>query len=236
MAVREGILYGISTGPGDPELVTRKAWRIVGMVEVVAYPAPEGGSSFARRIMAEVIPKEAIEIEMPVPMVSGRVPAQAIYDDGAEKIRQHLEAGRDVAVLCEGDALFYGSFMYILSRLRDCFSVQIIPGVTSMTACAAAHNHALVARNDVLTVLPATLDDDALGVGINAADAVVIIKVGRHLPRLKSLLALMGLIENALYVSHASLPHERATSLNDAPEDAPYFSMILLYKGDDPWI
>lgn len=231
-----GTLYGIGTGPGDPELVTRKAWRLVQEADVIAYPSAEGGDSFARSIMADAIKPDAIQIEMPVPMVSGRAPAQAIYDDGAAAIRDHLSAGRDVVVLCEGDPLFYGSFMYILARLRDDFPTQIIPGVTSMTACAAAHNHALVARNDVLTVLPGTLDNDVMLDRIKASEAVVIMKIGRHLGRIRDLLSTQGLAQQALYVSHASLPHEKALPLSNAPDTAPYFSMILLYKGQDPWI
>ena len=231
-----GTLYGIGTGPGDPELVTRKAWRLVQEADVIAYPSAEGGDSFARSIVADAIKPDAVEIEMPVPMVSGRAPAQAIYDDGAAAIRDHLSAGRDVVVLCEGDPLFYGSFMYILARLRDDFPTQIIPGVTSMTACAAAHNHALVARNDVLTVLPGTLDNDVMLDRIKASEAVVIMKIGRHLGRIRDLLSAQGLAQQALYVSHASLPYEKALPLSDAPDTAPYFSMILLYKGQDPWI
>lgn len=233
---RLGTLYGVGTGPGDPELVTRKAWRITNEANVIAYPSALGGGSFARSIMADAISADTIEIEMPVPMVSGRAPAQAIYDEGADAIRGHLVAGRDVVVLCEGDPLFYGSFMYILARLREDFPTQIIPGVTSMTACASAHNHALVARNDVLTVLPGTQDDDVLSARIDDADAVVIMKIGRHLGRIKRLLVAKGLADKALYVSHASLPHQQAEPLSGAPEEAPYFSMILLYKGDDPWI
>ena len=231
-----GTLYGIGTGPGDPELVTRKAWRIVSEAQVIAYPSAEGTGSFARSIMAEAISPDAVEIEMPVPMVSGRAPAQSIYESGAATIRQHLEAGRDVAVLCEGDPLFYGSFMYVLARLRDDFTTMVIPGVTSMTACASAHRQALVARNDTLVVIPATLDDETIRDRIAMAEAVVIMKLGRHLPRLKFLLDGMGLTGKALFVSHASLPHENAKPLAEAPEEAPYFSMIIIYKGADPWI
>ncbi|MGU9962424.1 MAG: precorrin-2 C(20)-methyltransferase [Candidatus Puniceispirillales bacterium WSBS_2018_MAG_OTU23] len=231
-----GTLYGIGTGPGDPELVTRKAWRITSEAKVIAYPSTTDGDSFARRIMADAISPHAIEIAMPVPMTAGRAPAQAIYDAGADAIRRHLNAGDDVAVLCEGDPLFYGSFMYILARLRDDFPTEVIPGVTSMTASAAAHNHALVARNDALTVLTGGQDDAVLSARIDQADAVVIMKVGRYLGRIRDLLKHKGLIDTALYVSHASLPHQRALPLVDAPTDAPYFSMILLYKGDDPWI
>ena len=105
-----------------------------------------------------------------------------------------------------------------------------------MTACAAAEAHPLVARNDILTILPAPLDDATLEAGIKAAEAIVIIKVGRHLARIRSLFDRLGYAETARYVSHASLPHQTCHKLSDAPDDAPYFSMIILYKGDDPWL
>ena len=231
-----GTLYGVGTGPGDPQLVTRRAWSLVESAQVIAYPAPDSGESFARSIMAEAISPDAVEIPMVVPMRTGRAPAQSIYDKGAGDIAAHLAAGRDVVLLCEGDPLFYGSFMYLLVRLRDDFPVEIVPGVTSLSACAAAQSHPLVARSDILTVLPATLHDAALTDAIGRAEAVAIMKIGRHMPRLRALLGALGLAEQARYTSHASLAHQRALALSDAPDDAPYFSMILVYKGDDPWI
>jgi len=231
-----GRLIGVGTGPGDPQLVTRRAWALIEGARVIAYPAPDSGTSFARSIVAEAIAGDAVEIPMIVPMRPGRAPAQSVYDDAATAIGGHLAAGRDVIVLCEGDPLFYGSFMYLLVRLRDSYPVEIVPGVNSLSACAAAQAHPLVARSDVLTVLPGTLDDEALAAAIGAADAVAIMKIGRHMPRLRALVDRLGLTGHALYTSHASLPHERALALADAPDDAPYFSMILIYKGDDPWI
>ena len=231
-----GRLIGVGTGPGDPQLVTRRAWALIEGARVIAYPAPDTGTSFARSIVAEAIAGDAVEIPMIVPMRPGRAPAQSVYDDAATAIGGHLAAGRDVIVLCEGDPLFYGSFMYLLVRLRDSYPVEIVPGVNSLSACAAAQAHPLVARSDVLTVLPGTLDDEALAAAIGAADAVAIMKIGRHMPRLRALVDRLGLSGHALYTSHASLPHERALALSDAPDDAPYFSMILIYKGDDPWI
>ena len=136
----KGMLYGVGTGPGDPQLVTRIAWSLIESAQVIAYPAPDDGVSFARSIVADAISSDAIEIPMVVPMRSGRKPAQSIYDKGAVAIKTHLDAGRDVIVLCEGDPLFYGSFMYLLARLRD-YDIEIIPGITSMTACAAAAAH-----------------------------------------------------------------------------------------------
>ena len=157
-----GVLYGVGLGPGDPELITRKAWRIIGACPVVAYPAPDDGDSFARAIAADGIAPDATEISIILPMRAAREPAQIAYDAGAEAIAAHLAAGREVAVLCEGDPFFYGSFMYLFARLSGRFHAEIIPGVTSMTACAAALRRPLCARNDVLTLIPATLPQDAL--------------------------------------------------------------------------
>ena len=231
-----GTLYGIGVGPGDPELMTLKAHRLIAAARVVAYPAPDDGDSFARQIAAGTIPREAEEIPMIVPMRAERFPAQQVYAEAAERIAGHLDQGTDVAVLCEGDPFFYSSFMYLFARLGARFPVEIVPGVTSLTACAAALKHPLTARNDVLTVLPGPLADAEMRPRIEAAEAIAIIKVGRHLPRIRALLEAMGLTGNAGYIERASLGAEHVSSLEEAPEKAPYFSMILVYKGDDPWL
>jgi len=231
-----GTLYGIGVGPGDPELMTLKAHRLIAAARVVAYPAPDDGDSFARRIAAGTIPEGAEEIPMIVPMRAERFPAQRVYAAAAERIAGHLDAGTDVAVLCEGDPFFYSSFMYLFARLGTRFPVEIVPGVTSLTACAAALKRPLTARNDVLTVLPGPLADAALRPRIEAAEAIAIIKVGRHLGRIRALLEAMGLTANAGYIERASLGEEHVSPLEEAPEKAPYFSMILIYKGDDPWL
>ena len=232
----KGKLIGVGTGPGDPELVTRKAWAAVAAAKVIAYPAPDSGISFSRSIVSDAITEGAVEIPMIVPMRIGRAPAQAIYDEGAKQIKDKLDEGFDVVVLCEGDPLFFGSFMYILARLRDDYDVEIIPGITAMTACASAIHHPLVAREDMMSIMPATMSDDDLRQAISSAQGVAIMKVGRHISRLRALLDDMGLLDEAYYISHASLPHQNACKLKDAPEDAPYFSMVLLYKGNDEWL
>lgn len=231
-----GTLYGIGVGPGDPELMTLKAARLIRASGVVAYPAPDTGESFARAIAADVIPADALEIPMIVPMRIERFPAQDVYAGAAETIAGHLKAGRDVSVLCEGDPFFYGSFMYLFARLADRFPVEIVPGVSSLGACAAALRKPLTARNDVLTVIPGPLQDAAIAAHIDAAEAIAIMKVGRHLGRLRALIASLGLLDKAGYVERASLPEGAAMPLADAPDEAPYFSMILIYKGADPWL
>jgi len=229
-----GRLYGVGVGPGDPELMTLKAVRVLAQAPVVAYPAPAfengGGESSARKIAAAHIPAGRIEIAIRVPMRPGREPA-SVYDNAAKSIVAHLEAGRDVAVLCEGDPLFYGSFVYLHDRLADRFPTTIVPGVSSLTACAASANRALVRRDQTLAVLPATLSDEALEARLAAPEAAAILKVGRHLPRLKALLAKLGLVEASTYVAHATRADERVVALADLDaETAPYFSMILVAK------
>lgn len=232
-----GTFYGIGLGPGDPELMTLKAHRLISSAKVVAYPAPDTGPSFARAIAAGIISKSATEIPIVVPMRVDRFPAREIYDTAAAEIAGVLKSGTDVVVLCEGDPFFYGSFMYLFERLTDRFSCEIVPGVTSLTACAARLKRPLTARTDVLTVLPGPLPDAELRPKIEAVQAIAIMKVGRHLSRLKSLLAEMNLLDHAGYVERASLPDERVLRLSDlTSETAPYFSMILIYKGDEAWM
>lgn len=231
-----GILYGVGVGPGDPELMTLKAHRIISGAKVIAYPAPDSGESFARSIAAEAIAVDAIEIPMIVPMRVERFPAQDVYAASAEVIATHLSAGENVVVLCEGDPFFYGSFMYLFARLADKFPTEIVPGVSSLGACSAALRRPLTARNDVLTVIPGPLPDADMRTKIESAEAIAIMKVGRHLPRIRALLDEMGMTANAGYIERASLSEQTVLPLADAPESAPYFSMILIYKGDDPWL
>jgi len=231
-----GTLYGVGLGPGDPDLITMKAHRLICQASVVAYPQLAGAASFARSIAADLISESAREIIMDVPMTTQRAPAQAAYDTGAAQIAEALEAGEDVVCLCEGDPFFYGSFMYLYSRLSDRFTVEVVPGVTSMTACASYAGLPLAARNEVLTVLPGTLPAEVLSARIAEVQSVVIMKVGRHLAKIKGVLEALGLEGQARYIERATLPDSRQVPLRDAPETAPYFSMILVTRGEDPWL
>lgn len=229
-----GTLFGVGLGPGDPELMTLKAHRLVASAEVIAYPAAAGGESFARAIAADSIPHEAVEIVISVPMDERRFPAQDVYDRAAAEISAHLDAGRNVVTLCEGDPFFYGSFMYLFARLAGRHRTEIAPGVASMTACAAAARAPLCARNEVLTVIPGPIPDEELRERLRASGAAAIMKVGRHLPRLRALIGELGLTARATYVARATLDAEVVAPLAEAPETAPYFSMILI-AGSDPY-
>ena len=232
----QGTLYGVGVGPGDPELMTVRAVRLISEAKVIAYPTLAGAESFARSIAARVIPQGVDEIVMDVPMTVERTPAQEAYDLGAEQIATALDRGDDVVCLCEGDPFFYGSFMYLFARLADGYDVEVVPGVTSVTACAARAGMPLAARNERLTILPGPLDEAELTKRIEGAESVAIMKVGRHLPKIRSVIEALDLTDKAVYVERASLPEEVVLPLSEAPDKAPYFSMILLTKGADPWL
>tara|TARA_R110000787_G_scaffold285173_2_gene400068 strand:- start:21768 stop:22481 length:714 start_codon:yes stop_codon:yes gene_type:complete len=225
-----GKLFGLGVGPGDPELLTLKAVRLIEESPVLAYPAPADGTvSMARAIAAPHIPDGKIEIIIETPMIPGNFPADDVYDRYAAEIAEHLSAGRDVAVLCEGDPFLYGSFMYLFARLSGAFETDVVPGVSSIVACAARAGQPLVSRNQVMSILPAPLGEDELRQRIQAADAVAIMKVGRHLAKVRRVLEDIGRLAGAVYVERATLADERIMPLADVGDTtAPYFSMILV--------
>lgn len=229
-------LYGLGIGPGDPELITLKALRLLRSAPVLAYPAPEHGDSVARAIVEPHLPGGQAEVAIRMPIVQERFPAQEVYDRAAAELGAHLEAGREVAVVCEGDPFFYGSFIYLFGRMAEQFRVEVVPGVSSLTACAAVLGAPLAARNDVLTVLPAPLDDAVLKAELEQTDAAAIIKVGRHFARIRRLVYELGLADCVRYVERATMETQRILPLEAVDETSvAYFSMILVHKRGLAW-
>ena len=225
-----GTLYGLGIGPGDPGLITLKAKEILARAPVIAYPAPEGGESLVRAIADPHVPAGRTEIAISTPMAIERFPAQEVYDRYAGILAGHLDDGHDVAVLCEGDPFFYGSFMYLFERLAPRFPAVVVPGVSSLAAVTAAAATPLVSRNEVLSVLPAPLPEAELEARLARAEAAAIMKVGRHAGKVRRVLERLGLMDSATYVERASMASERILPLRDAPDSAPYFSMILVRR------
>jgi precorrin-2/cobalt-factor-2 C20-methyltransferase len=231
-----GTLYGIGVGPGDPELLTLKAARLLGRIAVVAYPAPLHGDSLARSIAAPHLTAVTDEIALRMPFDPEKR-ADDVYDSGAEAIAAHLTAGRDVAVLCEGDPFFFGSFVYLFARLHERFPVEVVPGVSSVMACAAVLGHPLTARDDALTIIPAPRPEDEIERLLAGSEAAAIMKLGRHLPKVIRVLERLGLTDKAVYIERAGQPGQRIRSLAEAAaEGAPYFAMILVHKRGKAWI
>jgi precorrin-2/cobalt-factor-2 C20-methyltransferase len=230
MSVPLGRLYGVGVGPGDPELLTLKAVRLLREVPVIAYPAPEHGDSFARAIVADWIGGHQREIAVRFPMRPGPLPI-AIYDAAAAALAAELDRGHDIALLCQGDPFFYGSFINVFTRLAGRYPIEIVPGVCSLTACAAAAALPLVSRDKTLVVIPATLDEAELARRLADADAAAIVKLGRHVAKVRRVLDRLGLIDGAVYIEHATLADQRVAPLACiAPEEAPYFSMALVSR------
>lgn len=225
-----GLLYGVGLGPGDPELLTLKALRLLRAAAVVAYPAPDNGDSVARGIVAQWLDRGQKEIAIRFPMQPGPPPRE-IYRDAAAQIEAALQAGDDVVYLCQGDPLLYGSFAGLLAALDPRFPVAIVPGVSSMTACAAAAGTALAMRDEILSIIPATLPEEELAAALAAADSAAIIKLGRHFPKLCRVLRRLGLLEAALYIEHATWPSERVAALAAVdPGTVPYFATALIRR------
>ena len=233
--MKKGTLYGLSVGPGDPELMTIKAIKILSKVNILAYPAPLEGASIARQIVDPHLEKTYTEIPIRMPLQTISFPIDTIYENAANQITSKLKLGLDVAVLCEGDSFFYGSFLYLHQRIVESFNVEVIPGVSSPMACAATLGKPLAARNDALIILPATLPEESLIKRMELADSVIIIKVGRHITKVISALRNSGLLENAHYVERASMPNQRIFNLADAPSPAPYFSIIISHRRGLAW-
>jgi precorrin-2/cobalt-factor-2 C20-methyltransferase len=232
MPEKTGRLFGLGVGPGDPELVTLKTLRRLREAAVIAYPAPEHGASFARSIVAAWLDGTRPEIAIRFPMRPGPPPV-AIYDEAAARLAAELDRGRDVALLCQGDPFFYGSFIPLFARLAQRYDTEIVPGVSSLTACAAAAATPLVGRNEVLSVIPATLDETDLARRLASAEAAAIVKLGRHLPKVRAVLARLGRLGEARYVERATLPKAQVLALAAADgATAPYFSMVLVRRGE----
>ena len=230
-----GTAYGLGIGPGEPDLITLKAYNILQKADVIAYPALEDGVSLARQIVDPHIPEGRIEIAIRIEMGKS---ADPIYDAAAIEIGTHLADGKTVAVLCEGDPFFYGSFMYLFGRLAEAgHPVKTVPGVSSMMACAAQLGAPLAAKNDVLQVIPGPLDADRLRKQLADTDAAAIIKLGRHFAKVRGVIDELGLTDRARYIERATLETQKMVPLGELPRDAkaPYFSMILIHRRGDAW-
>jgi precorrin-2/cobalt-factor-2 C20-methyltransferase len=236
-ATTTGRLYGIGLGPGDPELLTVKAVRLIQAAPVVAYYAKAGRRGNARRTVDRwLLPTcEELPLHYPVtteiPFGDPRYAAQlaAFYAVSAESIAAHLLAGRDVALLSEGDPLFYSSFMHLFVRLKDRFPVTVVPGVTGMAGCLSAAQTPVAWGDDVLTILPGTLPLALLAEQLRGPNAVAIMKIGQNLAKIRAALEGAGLLDRAIYVERATMDNEIILPLAQKVDDeAPYFAMVIV--------
>ena len=233
----KGRLIGVGTGPGDPELLTLKAVRALSEADVVAHFAKRDGNGNARAIVAAHMKAGVIELPMHYPVTveidknhaDYKAQILAFYEESAERVAAHLDAGRCVAILSEGDPLFYGSYMHLHVRLAHRFPTEVVPGVTAMSGCWSQTSNPIVQGDDVLTVLPGTMPEAELTRRLSDTDAAVIMKVGRNLPKIRRALEATGRIGRAVYVERGTMTNGASVRLADKADDrAPYFSIVLV--------
>jgi len=232
-----GTVYGIGLGPGDPDLMSVRADRLLRGARHFAHFRKAGRPGHARRIAQGILPAEAVEFAMDYP-VTTEIPLSSpdyaaalapFYDRCAAHLRALAEAGQDVAVLCEGDPFFYGSFMHLHSRLAGQVPVQVVPAITGMSAAWTASGQPITWGDDVLTVLPATLPETDLAARIAATDALVVMKIGRNLDKLKRALATAGKLDRAVLVQEAAMPGQQVVPLDQVAGPVPYFTIVLIH-------
>ena len=223
----------VGVGPGDPDLLTLKAVRIINLVDIIAYPNVSGGKSRARDIVTSHITKVHKELPFHLPMEINPSSAQIAYERAAEKIIKHLKSGCSIALLCEGDPFFYGSAIHIYTRVACNFMTCVVPGISSLTAGPAAAGLPLASRNDVIKILPATLDTTRLEFELENCEAAIIIKLGRHFDKVSHTIRLKRLEKRALLVSTVSHGDQHIISFDEFYRQnhtgvQPYFSMVLI--------
>lgn len=232
-----GRLLGLGVGPGDPELITVKALRLLREAPVVAYFVAKGKRGNAFGIIEAHLQAQQTLLPLVYPVTTEVLPAplsyeQVIsdfYDEASVQVAEHLDAGRDVAVICEGDPFFYGSYMYLHDRLAQRYEAEVIPGVCSMLGGASVLGAPLVYRNQTLTVLSGVLSHEELKRRLADADAAVIMKLGRNFPKVREVLAELGLDQRALYVERATMANQKIVALDAVdPQSSPYFSLIVV--------
>ncbi|MEV4161075.1 precorrin-2 C(20)-methyltransferase [Nonomuraea dietziae] len=235
-----GRLYGVGLGPGDPELVTVKAARLIGQADVIAYHSARHGRSIARSIALPYMREGQAEELLKYPLTTESTDHPGgyqgalddFYAECADRLAAHLDAGRDVVVLCEGDPLFYGSYMHMHKRLAHRYETEVVPGVTSVAGAAAVLGRPLVEHEETLTVLPGTLPAEVIAEKLRSADSVAVLKLGRTFEKVRDALAEAGRLDEAWYVERATTANQRIERLKDVdPASVPYFSLAMLPSG-----
>jgi precorrin-2/cobalt-factor-2 C20-methyltransferase len=231
-----GTLIGIGVGPGDPGLVTLNAIAALKRADVVAHFAKTGNASNARAIIAahlngaeELTLLYPVTTEIPKADAAYRDAIRAFYDEASQTIAARLDAGRTVAVIAEGDPLFYGSYMHLHVRLSDRYPTEIVAGVTGMSGCWSAIGTPIAQGDDVFTVLPGTLPEYELERRLADTDAAVVMKIGRHLAKVRRALDRAGRLDRAIYVERGTMTNASVMKLTDKLDTfAPYFAMVLV--------
>lgn len=236
---RSGTIHGVGLGPGDPDLMSVKAHRLLTGAQHIAFFRKEGRAGRARTLAGDLVPETAEEFAMEYP-VTTEIPLSdprynemlaTFYTACCDRLAELANAGSDVVVLCEGDPFFYGSFMHLHERLEGKVPVEVVPAITGMSAAWTATGKPITWGDDVLTVLMGTLSEDELARRMALSDALVVMKVGRNLPKVRAALARAGMANAAWLVECAAMEDQTVQRLSDVPQDyrPPYFSIVLVH-------
>lgn len=233
----KGKLFGLGVGPGDPELITLKALRLLKSAPVVAYHAAKGKKGNALTIVEDYLLPEQVLVPLIYPVTTEKLPAYMDYEqivsdfygEITTTIAGYLDQGQDVAVIAEGDPFFYGSFMYIHDRLAESYETTVVPGVCSVLGASAVLGAPLVYRNQTLSILSGVMEADELKRRLADTGAAAIMKLGKNLDKVRDVLTDLSLMDRALYVERATMANQRIVPLSDVSgSDCPYFSIILV--------
>lgn len=222
-------------GPGDPDLISVKSDRAIRAGQNIAYFRKAGKRGQARQIVEGMLRADAVELAMEYP-VTTEIPFNSpeyndilarFYDEWAARL---AAMPGEVIVLCEGDPFFYGSFMHLYIRLQGKVEIEVIPGITGMTGCWNATGQPITWGDDVMTILMATLPEEDLVRHMGQSDALVIMKTGRNLPKVRRALEKAGRLEAAWLVERGTMPKQRVMKLADLHDsDTPYFAIVLVH-------
>lgn len=236
--MRTGTIYGVGLGPGDPDLLSVRADRLVRNARHIAYFRKAGRPGQARTLANDLLPDRAVEHAMEYP-VTTEIPLtdpayndtlSGFYADCTKRLRMLTDAGEDVVVLCEGDPFFYGSFMHLHTRLKDDVPVQVVPAITGMSGAWTATGAPITWGDDILTVLMGTLDEDTLARNMASADALVVMKIGRNIDKVRRALRASGKYDAAWLVEYATMPNQTVQKLAQTEgKVTPYFSIIVVH-------
>jgi len=234
----QGTIFGLGLGPGEPDLMSLRADRLLRQARHVAYFRKAGKPGQARQIVAGMLAEDVVEFPMEYP-VTTEIPLDdpayndalgTFYADCARHLREVSDQGCDVVVLCEGDPFFYGSFMHLYTRLRDTHPVQVVPAITGMSGAWTATGQPITWGDDVLTVLMGTLPEAELARHMIAADALVVMKIGRNIDKVRRALETAGRMDRAWLVEYATMPDQRVMRLAEVEgRVTPYFSIVLVH-------
>ncbi|WP_168013368.1 precorrin-2 C(20)-methyltransferase [Halomonas salinarum] len=234
---RSGTIYGVGLGPGSQDLMSVRADRLIRGATHVAFFRKKGRRGHARTIVEGMLVPDAVELPMEYP-VTTEIPFDdprynawlgSFYEHQVAQLAEIAGAGHDVAVLCEGDPFFYGSFMHLYTRLQGKVPVEVVPGITGMSAAWTATGRPITWGDDVLTVLTATQPEAMLTERIAHTDALVVMKIGRHLDKLRRALKSADREEEAWLIEYASMEQQRVVPLAEVGKRVPYFSILVIH-------